>query len=164
MNGVAVHCDLSLIGHDCTGEHLDEARLAGTVVADHGEDLTPTQIEVCAVDRGDAAVTLDEAARLECQGLVACLFSQGCWLSQDCSPRYLAVLRRMNWSTATATITRTPVAIFWYRLSTLASVRTWPRPLTITAPTRVPSTPPRPPNRLVPPITTAVMVSKPAFW
>ena len=47
------------------GQRLDQRRLAGAVVADHGEDLAGQQLEVGAVQRGDVAVALDQAARFQ---------------------------------------------------------------------------------------------------
>ena len=47
------------------GERLDQAGLAGAVVADDGQDLAGQQVEVGAVERGDVAVALDQAAGLQ---------------------------------------------------------------------------------------------------
>ena len=52
-------------GSDGAGERLDQRRLAGAVVADHGQDLARHQVEIGMVERRDAAVALDEAAGLQ---------------------------------------------------------------------------------------------------
>jgi hypothetical protein len=46
------------------GEALDQRGLAGTVVADHGQDLTREQLEVRAIEGRDIAVALDQTLRL----------------------------------------------------------------------------------------------------
>ncbi len=46
-------------------EHLDQGRLAGAVVADDAEDLVRHEVEIGVVERDDAAIALDEVARLE---------------------------------------------------------------------------------------------------
>lgn len=97
-DGLAVQPDLALVRGDRTGESLDQAGLAGAVVADDGEDLAGQQVEVGAVDGGDMAVPLDQAAGLE----------HGC----DVGGAHRAFLREI-WSTVTARITRTPVIRVW---------------------------------------------------
>ena len=39
VNRVAIEANLALVGNERAGEGLDQRRLAGAVVADHGEDL-----------------------------------------------------------------------------------------------------------------------------
>jgi hypothetical protein len=46
-------------------ERLDQARLAGAVVADDREDLARVELEVRAVDGGHVAVALDQALGLQ---------------------------------------------------------------------------------------------------
>ena len=62
LTDLAVEPDLALVGHDRAGDRLDQRRLAGAVVADDGEDLARIEVEVGMVERGDAAVALDQAA------------------------------------------------------------------------------------------------------
>ena len=57
-------------------------------------------------------------------------------------------------------MTRTPTARRRYCSSTPASESPIVKAWTMSAPSSVPTTPPRPPNRLVPPMTTAVMLSR----
>ena len=54
--------DLAFVRNDRAGDRLDQRRLAGAVVADHGQDLARIEIEIGIVEGGDAAVALDEAA------------------------------------------------------------------------------------------------------
>lgn len=72
---------------------------AGAVVADDGEDLAGEQVEVGAVDGGDLAVPLDQAAGLQ-HGR-----GGGCGGHR--------AFFRESWSTVTARITRTPVIRVW---------------------------------------------------
>ena len=65
MHRLAVHQHLAGIGDDRAGEHLDQRRLAGAVVADDAEDLVRPEVEIGMVERHDAAVVLDQAARLQ---------------------------------------------------------------------------------------------------
>src|SRR4051795_112458 len=111
----AVEQDLAGVGDDVAGEHLDEAGLAGTVVADDCEHLPGTQVEVRAVDGGHVAVALDDVAGLE-HGLA-----------------HRAFLRVML-SRATAAMTSTPVTMFWYSGSMPAWVRPDCSTRTISAP------------------------------
>jgi hypothetical protein len=53
-----------------------------------------------------------------------------------------------------------PVINTWYTDETPISVRPFRNTPTINAPSSVPTIEPRPPNRLVPPSTTAVMLSR----
>jgi hypothetical protein len=64
----AVELDLALVGHQRARQRLDQRGLARAVVADHREDLAGAQVEVGAVQRGDVAVALDQAARLHHEG------------------------------------------------------------------------------------------------
>ena len=63
MHDLAAEADLAGVRDHGAAERLDQRRLAGAVVADHGEDLAGIEIEVGVVERGDAAVALDELAR-----------------------------------------------------------------------------------------------------
>ena len=65
VHGLAVHQHLPCVGLHGAGEHLDQRRLAGAVVADHAEDLVRPQVEIGVIERDDAAVALDQAARFE---------------------------------------------------------------------------------------------------
>src|SRR5258708_7364537 len=145
MGLLTVEQDRADIRDQCAGQGLDQAGFACAVVADDGQDLAGVQVEVGAGDRGHSAVAFDQSACLES------------WFTHR-------DLRRTMWWKATAAITRTPVATSWYRLSIPACVNPLRSTATISAPTTVPRTLPRPPNRLVPPITTAVMLSRLPVW
>ena len=62
---LAVQQDLALVRDQRPGQRLDQAGLAGAVVADHREDLAGIELEVAAVDGGHPAVPLDQALRLQ---------------------------------------------------------------------------------------------------
>jgi hypothetical protein len=47
---------------NCARDRLDHRGLAGAVVADHGKDFAGIEIEIGLVERGDAAIALDETA------------------------------------------------------------------------------------------------------
>src|SRR5207247_8642277 len=53
------------VGDHGAGQALDQGRLAGTVVADDGQDLARVQLEVDTVEADDVAPDLDDAASLE---------------------------------------------------------------------------------------------------
>src|SRR5439155_26527060 len=96
VHGLTVEADLTLVGVDRPRERLDQRRLAGAVVADHGEDLVRVQVEVGPGEGGHVPVALDEPARLK--------------------DRLAAVQRRplcVSWSTETARMTRMPVIRIW---------------------------------------------------
>src|SRR5262249_15852064 len=115
--------------------------------ADHAEDLARVQIEIAVVERGDAAVALDQARRRE--------NGRG----ENGGRGHRASLRS-HWSTATAMIIKVPIANTRHSAATPARarpLRTRPR---ISAPSSGPRMAPRPPNRLTPPITTAVIESR----
>jgi hypothetical protein len=66
MHRLAVEEDLAAVRDQRAGQRLDQAGLAGAVVADHREDLAGVELEVAAVERGDdPAVALDQALRLQ---------------------------------------------------------------------------------------------------
>ena len=69
LHRLAVEQDLAGVGHGGAGQRLDQAALAGAVVADHRQDLAGAQLEVGAVQRRDLAVALDQAAGLHHEGL-----------------------------------------------------------------------------------------------
>src|SRR4030095_12265648 len=144
MDRLAIHQHLAMVGGDGAAERLDERGLAGAVVADHGQDFAGIEVEIRMVERGDAAVALAQAARLEDgRGAVA-----------------HAETLRSHWSRATATMIRNPTANFCHSTSTPESARPLRNTATMRAPTSGPVSDARPPNRLVPPITTAVMLSR----
>src|SRR4051794_23477877 len=115
VHGLAVEQDLAGVGDDVTGEDLDQAGLAGPVVADDREHLPGAEVEVRAVDGGHVPVALDDVAGLQ-HGL-----------------GHRAFLRVML-SRATAAMTSTPVTMFWYSGSMPAWVRPDCRTRTISAP------------------------------
>src|SRR3982751_4783981 len=141
VHGLTVQQDLAGVGDDVAGEHLDQTGLAGAVVTDDREHLPGAQVEVRPGDGGHVAVALDDVAGFQ-HGLAH------------------RALLRVTASRATAAMTRTPVTMFWYS----GSMPAWVRPDCSTRPIRaprwLPRTVPRPPKRLVPPMTTAVMVSR----
>src|SRR3546814_19194700 len=62
---LAVDVDLAAVGRIGAGQHLDERRLAGTVVAQHADHLARIEVDGDVVDRLDAAEALADAARTE---------------------------------------------------------------------------------------------------
>jgi hypothetical protein len=64
LDRLAVEQDLAFVGHGGARQRLDQAALAGAVVADHGQDFAGAQFKVGAVQRGDLAVALDQALGL----------------------------------------------------------------------------------------------------
>src|SRR5271165_390954 len=137
---LSVEADLAGVRDHSAADRLDQGRLAGAVVADDRQDLVRVEIEIRVVERGDAAVALDQLTAGE-NGLDA----------------HLETLR-IHWSRATATMISTPMANSCQSTSRPASDTAERNTPTISAPISVPMTEPRPPNRLVPPITTAVML------
>src|SRR4051794_38262520 len=146
LDRLAVEADLALVGDHRPRERLDERRLAGAVVADDGEDLARQQLEVRPGERRDVPVALDEAPSLQDRRL---LLGGG-----------HALTFRIHWSMATATMISTPTAKSCQRTSTPVSVRPLRSTPTTGARTSVPNRGPRPPKRLFPPITPAVMESR----
>jgi hypothetical protein len=59
---LAVQLDLAFVGRDGAADRLDQRRLAGAVVADDGEDFAGIEVEIGVIERGDAAVALDQPA------------------------------------------------------------------------------------------------------
>src|SRR6202021_1616677 len=133
------------VGNDRAAQGLDQRRLAGAVVSDDRQDFARIKVEVGVVERGDAAVTLDEGASHE--GRFDAHFDT----------------LRIHWSSATATMIRTPIANSCQSTSSPARDTAERKTPTISAPTSVPMIDPLPPNSDVPPITTAVMLSRLAF-
>ena len=130
-----------------SGQALDQRRLAGAVVADHREDLAGVQGQVDGVEPDDPAEELDEAASLEHRSacLRSCLHAPDPLVDghrgdhQDADGEDLVV--RVEPGQRQAVV------------EDLHDERADQRPTTT----------PRPPNRLVPPMTTAVMDSRLAF-
>src|SRR5271166_402597 len=137
---LSVEADLAGVRDHSAADRLDQGRLAGAVVADDRQDLVRVEIEIRVVERGDAAVALDQLPA-----------------GDDGFDAHLETLR-IHWSRATATMIRTPMANSCQSTSRPASDTAERNTPTMSAPTRVPMIEPRPPNRLVPPITTAVML------
>src|SRR5688572_16207109 len=143
MNRLTVHQDLAVVGRDRAGQRLDQCRFARTVVADHRQDLAGVELEVRLVQSRDAAEPFGKSAGL-----------------QDGRAVRHAETLRSHWSIETATMIRKPTANSCHSTSTPESARPLRNTPTISAPISVPMIEPRPPNRLVPPITTAVMESR----
>ena len=128
MHDLSAEPDFAGIGDHGAADRLDQRRLAGAVVADHGEDLAGIEIEVGVVERGDATVALDELAA-----------------GEDGFDAHLETLR-IHWSSATATMISTPIANCCHSTSRPASDTAERNTPTISAPIRVPTIEPRPPN------------------
>ena len=62
---LAVQVDLSGVWDQGAGESLDQRRLAGTVVADHREDLARKQVDVHTVEADNPAEGLDQPTTRE---------------------------------------------------------------------------------------------------
>src|SRR3984957_16815996 len=145
VNDFSTKPNLAGVGNDRAAKSLDQRRLARAIVPNDGEDLAWKEVEVGVVERGDPPVTLDEAARPE-----------------DRFDAHFDTLR-IHWSRATATMIRTPIANSCQSTSSPARDTAERKTPTISAPTSVPMIDPLPPNSDVPPITTAVMLSRLAF-
>ena len=65
VTGCALPEDLALVGLVAGGQHLDEGRLAGAVLAEQAVDLAGTDVEVDAAEREHAGEALHDAAHLE---------------------------------------------------------------------------------------------------
>ena len=63
MHDLAAEPDFAGIGDHRAAERLDQRRFAGAVVADDREDLAGIKIEIGVVERGDATIALDELSR-----------------------------------------------------------------------------------------------------
>src|SRR5271170_2692157 len=142
MHDLAAESDFAGIRDHGAAKRLDHRRLACAVVAYDRENLSGVEIEVGVVERSDPAIALDERASL-----------------QDRFDAHLETLR-IHWSRATAIMIRTPIANSCQSTSRPASDTAERNTPTISAPISVPTIEPRPPNRLVPPITTAVILSR----
>ena len=95
---LAMGLELDALAARHLGELVDREDQELAVVADDGEDLAGQQVEVGAVDGGDMAVPLDQAAGLE--------------HGRDIGGGHRAFFREI-WSTVTARITSTPVIRVW---------------------------------------------------
>src|SRR4029453_16516653 len=165
---LAVEEDLALVGDLGAREALDERGLARAVVADHGEHLAREELEAHPVEADDAAERLHEPAGAEdrrarvrrrrrrsrgirerADGLVdVCVAGR---LGRFVGGHLRTF--RIHWSTETATMMGTPTAKGCQSTSAPGGERPWRKTPTMRAPRRVPHTVPRPPKRLVPPIT-----------
>src|ERR1700733_4463565 len=145
VNDFSTEPNLARIGNNRAAQGLDQRRLAGAIVPDNRQDLAREKVEVGTVERGDAPVTLHKAASHESR-----------------FDAHFDTLR-IHWSRATATMIRTPMANSCQSTSSPASETAERKTPTISAPTSVPMIDPLPPNSDVPPITTAVMLSRLAF-
>ena len=90
---------VALVGHHRAREALDERRLAGAVVADHGEHLAGVQLEVGAGERCHPAEALDQALGLQDR------------FADHVRAHHLATFR-IHWSRPTAIRIRSPIAKF----------------------------------------------------
>src|SRR6185295_18171725 len=125
-------------------------------------DLTGVEVEVDAVETDHAAEGDDELPGGQDRVLAVDVLLAGrdAPVGDVQRGRDHAFTFLIHWSTATATMTRMPVARTRHCWSTpiweSPNCRVW----TMRAPMRVPMSRPRPPNRLVPPMTTAVMLCR----
>ena len=62
MHRLPLKPDFPVIRGDRTRNRLDQRRLAGAVIPDHGKDLAGIEIEIGLIERRDTAVTFDEPA------------------------------------------------------------------------------------------------------
>src|SRR5579884_4118835 len=114
---------MPLVGGDRAAERLDEGRFAGAVVADHGKDLVRQEVEIGVVEGNDAAVALDEAARLQDRGDVVAAHAE---------------IFLIHWSIETAMMMRTPTVKSCQRSLRPASARPLRKIPTMSAPMSVP--------------------------
>src|SRR5205823_3660448 len=94
---LAVEAELALVRLQRAREHLDQRRLAGAVVADHGQHLARVEVEVGTRERRHVAEALDDRSGLQD------------WL-EGAHPRDR---RCVSWSTETARMTSMPVIRIW---------------------------------------------------
>src|SRR5271170_1886831 len=142
IHNLSAEPDFAGVRNHRAAERLYESGFPRAVVADHGKDLVRIEIEVGVIERSHTAVALDELSP-----------------DQNGFDAHFETLR-IHWSRATATMIRTPMANSCHSTSSPASDTAERNTPTISAPISVPIIEPRPPNRLVPPITTAVMLSR----
>ena len=64
-HGLPLEAETALVGRMDAGDHLDQRRLAGAVVADEGDDLAGTNLEVDVLQRLDRAEALADALQRE---------------------------------------------------------------------------------------------------
>src|SRR5438105_1349387 len=144
----AVHQDLTGVGPEGPRQDLDHGGLAGAVVADHSQYLARLEVEVGVVDGHHLAEALDEPPRLQ---------DRSGW--GGAGGVHVASLR-IHWSRATATMMSRPTVSSCQVFCRPASARPLRNTPTMRAPKSVPVMLPRPPKRLVPPMTAAVMLSR----
>src|SRR5690606_33770838 len=145
LHPLPVQVDLPLVGDERPAQRLDQAGLACAVVADDREDLAGVELEVATRDRGDAAVALHEPPGLEDGGAGGgARRARGarCVRRRGHARTFL-----IHWWRDTATSTSRPMAKPCHTTSTPASCSPFWNTPTMRAPTSVPSTRPRPPNR-----------------
>ena len=149
MDTVAVDEDLPLVRDQGPRKRLDQRRLAGAVVADDGQDLSGVELEIGAIQGRDVAVALDQATGLDDGRRLVCGDRRRSLLP---SPRELVDGDGENDEDA-----GDQDLIDGIDPDELEPLRKTP---TMRTPTRVPMMLPRPPKRLVPPRTTAVMLAR----
>ena len=65
MEQLTIQADCAGVGYRRTGQHLDQGRLTGAVVAYDGDNLMVVQCEVNVVEGDDLSVSLAQAAGLK---------------------------------------------------------------------------------------------------
>src|SRR4029077_20890033 len=126
VNDFSTQPNLAGVGNDCAAEGLDQSRLARAIVPNDREDLAGIEVEVGVVERSDAPIALDEAASRD--GRFDAHFDT----------------LRIHWSSATATIIRTPMANSCQSTSSPARETAERKTPTISAATSVPMIGPSP--------------------
>src|ERR1700739_4065147 len=154
MHRFTIEQDLSLVGDNCAAQHFDQSTFPGAIVAYHGQHFTGFQIEVRMVQGCNLPISLRDAPSFQYHGA----FWRQLYPGSDIRRHRCFFLE--IWSRATALITRMPVTRSCHKGSMPVRVRPFRSTDHIKVPIRVPHKLPLPPNRLVPPMTTAVMLSR----
>src|SRR6187431_2163671 len=115
MHLFAVEQQLTLVGDVCTGQAFDQGGLAGPVVADDRQHLPCVKLKADPVQPDHSSECLHEALGLEYRNTGGGLGG----LDRVFDEAHLRTFL-IHWSTATATMTRMPIASVWYRPSTPA--------------------------------------------
>ena len=87
-----------LVGGDGAGQHLDQRRLAGAVVAEQADDLALVDVEVDVVERLHAAVELADVLHADEVSAIAQVPAWCRRSSQECSaimPRMIAPMKML---------------------------------------------------------------------
>src|SRR5690606_6118712 len=162
---LALEADLAVVELVDAGDRLDEGGLAGAVVPEQAEHLAAVDGEVDPGEGGHRAEALDGAADLEHRGAVPVgrgrvrlrRRHRGASDSSVRTTRSRVSSRARTTSSWTAMTTAAPSATYCQLLWTFMRLRPFWMTPRMSAPTRVPTTVPRPPKKLAPPMMTAAM-------